>query len=247
MQEDVDVADVAKLRLHLGCGQRYLKGYLNIDFPLDSHTVQETSVADQLVDITTLSYPASSVTEVRLHHVFEHFSRPIAAAQLVAWNSWMPEGGRLHIEVPDMFRTGLAALNPFSASRRAVAERHLFGSQEAPWAVHYRGYTPNSLRHMLRVFGFRPESLRRNSWRGTYNIELIASKTSGFSNRKASRDAARNYLKEYLVDESPSELRLLETWLAMFDAQVARGAASDLPDNEVSDIIEVAGIRTTRS
>jgi predicted SAM-dependent methyltransferase len=68
----------AETKLHLGCGQRHLEGYINIDFPASEHSVQDKSVADIQADITQLSYPASSIDEVRLHHVFEHFPRPVA-------------------------------------------------------------------------------------------------------------------------------------------------------------------------
>src|SRR6185369_2221030 len=114
------------MKLHLGCGQRYLDGYINIDFPSSSHSIQETSVADLHADILSLHYPEKSVEEIRSHHVFEHFPRPIACALLAGWYLWLKEGGLLRIEVPDFRRTAQRLLNPFlSFKKRAVAERHL--------------------------------------------------------------------------------------------------------------------------
>ena len=81
------------IRLHLGCGEKYLEGYVNIDYPPDEHSVQVSSPADVYADITELSYEPGSVAEVRLHHVFEHFDRVTALSLLIDWYAWLEEGG----------------------------------------------------------------------------------------------------------------------------------------------------------
>jgi hypothetical protein len=216
------------MKLHLGCGQAYLEGYLNIDFPLAEHTVQPGSVADEHADLLTLRYPEASVEEVRLHHVFEHFPRPLACALLACWHTWLRPGGILHLEVPDFERTAGIILNPRSSQRaRAVAERHLYGSHEAGWAVHCEGYTPAMLKALVAAFGFEGREVRRNSWQGTHNFELIAAR-GGRSYRLAEvRARAEGYLRMFLLDDSPSERVMLGVWLEMFDRQAARGGVSD--------------------
>ena len=214
------------MKLHLGCGQRYLDSYVNIDFPSSEHSVQEKSVADLHADLLRLQYPSQSVEEVRLHHVFEHFQRPIACALLASWNSWLKPGGVIHIEVPDFTRTARAMLSPLSSlKKQAVAERHLFGSHEAHWAVHCEGYSAKMLTAMLASFGFRVSKIRRNSWRGTYNFEIIASKNTSGSVRDLFEAAARNFLSNFLVDQS--ETKLLEVWMDMYRAQIERTWALD--------------------
>jgi predicted SAM-dependent methyltransferase len=215
------------LRLHLGCGQQYLKGYRNIDFPSAEHTVQTTSVADEHADLLELRFAERSVGEVRLHHVFEHFPRYTACAMVAAWQSWLTKGGLLRIEVPDMFLTGLAAINPLApGNRRRVAERHLFGSHEAAWAAHKEGYTTGELQKLLNAFGFRRTKKRRNGWRGTHNIELAAEKRGELS-RMECRETAARYLSGFLLDESEGELRLLDTWMKHYDHQIEKSWASD--------------------
>ena len=195
------------MKLHLGCGQHYLPGYINIDFPPTEHSVQEKSVADLHADLLQLSYPAESIDEIRLHHVFEHFPRPVACALLSSWNSWLSEGGVLHIEVPDFARTAGVILNPFSSlKKQAVAERHLFGSHEAHWAVHCEGYTVRLLKAMLKSFGFRARTVRKNSWMGTYNVEVIAGKSMSSPTREECEAACRTFLANFLVDTSESKL-----------------------------------------
>ena len=127
----------AVMRLHLGCGHRYLDGYVNIDLPLFEHGIPVRRGPDRYADIADLRFEKSTVDEIRLHHVFEHFGRPQACALLVAWRSWLKAGGRLRIEVSDFNRTALTMLSPASGLRcECVGARHLFGSNEAPWAIH---------------------------------------------------------------------------------------------------------------
>lgn len=211
------------MKLHLGCGQRYFEDYVNIDFPSSSHTVQNSSVADCHADILTLCYASETVEEVRLHHVFEHFPRPIACALLASWQSWLIPGGMLHIEVPDFQRTGRVILNPFTSfKKKMVAERHLFGSHEASWAAHCEGYTPKLLRKMVEVFGFKEMKIRRSSWMGTYNIELFSERNAVKISKEDSINIAADFLKNYLLDDSMSEGKLLNLWMNIYKKQIEK-------------------------
>lgn len=214
------------MKLHLGCGQRYLEGYLNIDFPLAFHTAQTESVADLHADITGLKYPAGSVDEVRLHHVFEHFPRPVACGLLACWFSWLRPGGVLHLEVPDFQRTARAMLDPFgSLKKRAVAERHLFGSHEAPWAVHCEGYTAALLKAMLKKFGFVAETVTKSAWAGTFNLEMVSSRGPGPLSKEEFKRHAAVYLENFLLDQGESETRIHAVWMADFSEQLEKGWA----------------------
>jgi len=212
------------MKLHLGCGENYLEGYLNIDFPSDEHTVQEKSVADKFEDITKLKYKECSVEEVRLHHVFEHFQKWQVAALLASWNSWLVENGVVRIEVPDLSALSKVFLNPFSSSRaKAVAERHLFGSQEASWAVHYEGYNIQLLDLLLKQFGFKIFKVKKTKWRGIFNIDVSAKKIFFIKSQAEAERLAEEYLKNFLVDDTAGELKMLNIWLSGFKNQLSHG------------------------
>ncbi|HLG02843.1 MAG TPA: hypothetical protein VI731_04570 [Bacteroidia bacterium] len=208
------------MKLHLGCGQRYFEGYVNIDYPATEHTVMDKVVADVQTDLLTLRYAAASINEVRLHHVFEHFSRPVACALLTNWHSWLKPGGILRIEVPDFNRTALRVLFSPGNKKKHVGLRHIFGSQEAHWAVHFEGYSKPLLNKMLTRFGYNIQEFKRNSWRGTYNIEVIAVKGEGGLTKFAFENRAQEHLRQYMVDESPSEQRQLATWMDIYRKHV---------------------------
>lgn len=213
-------------KLHLGCGQRYLDGYINIDFPLVEHSVQDSSIADIHADILGLTNSLESIDEVRLHHVFEHFPRPIACALLASWYSWLKPGGVLHVEVPDFSKTAKIMLNPFcSFKKRAVAERHLFGSHEARWAMHCEGYTPMMLKNMLSVFGFQIIRAKKNVWCGTCNVEVVALKSENAVTMEIFVSRADTYLRNFLIDNSEQEMRIHAVWMDSFSSQLKKGWA----------------------
>jgi predicted SAM-dependent methyltransferase len=199
-------------KLHLGCGERYLDGYVNIDYPPSEHTVQETSPADQLADITRLEYEPDSVAEIRLHHVFEHFDRPTALRLLIDWHEWLAEGGRLTIETPDFDRSVRAFTRRIGRRDPGTILRHVFGSHEADWAVHWDGWYAERYRRTLGALGYGSLEFEREQWRDTYNITVHALREGGGRDRSKQLDAAEKLLRDSLVDESDSELRLLAEW-----------------------------------
>lgn len=216
------------MKLHLGCGQKYLEGYVNIDFPLSEHSIQEKSIADVRADITDLSYPASSVDEVRLHHVFEHFTRPVALGLIVSWRGWLKLGGTLRIEVPDFQKAAFIVLNPFSNFHsKSVALRHIFGSQEANWAIHYEGWTAKNLSKILQNLGFEILDINKSSWKGTYNFEVVARKNTTDLCKVDFEKIVENFLSNYLVDSSEGELKLLSIWMTEYNNQVEKCGKDD--------------------
>lgn len=200
------------LRLHLGCGERYLEGYINIDLPASSHTVQSGKTPDVHADITTLKYADGSVDEVRLHHVFEHFDRPTALRLLIEWYLWLREGGKLVIETPDLMAS-LPALQSSSPELQFRTLRHLFGSHEAAWALHKDGWYANKFEIYLRELGFQIAAIERNEWQNTHNITVTATKLPPVKTKDALLQAAGKLLRLSLVDDSASERQMLDVWM----------------------------------
>jgi hypothetical protein len=185
---------------------------VNIDYPSSEHTVQQTSPADELADITQLLYEPESVAEVRLHHVFEHFDRPTALRLLIDWHEWLVDGGRLVIETPDFERSVRAFTRRIGRGDRGTILRHVFGSHEAAWAVHWDGWYPERYRKVLGALGYGSLSFKRDKWRGTYNVTVDGRRAGGLRSRERQLEIADGLLRDSLVDESASELRLLEEW-----------------------------------
>mgnify|MGYP002623092141 FL=1 len=82
------------MKLNLGCGNRVMDGYVNIDFHPASDKVQQG-------DITELCYPSGSVEHIIIFHTLEHLTKDQAEELIVAMVFWLTSGGILEIEMPD--------------------------------------------------------------------------------------------------------------------------------------------------
>jgi predicted SAM-dependent methyltransferase len=168
----------APLRLHLGCGETQLDGYVNIDYRQEHHNVMR-SQADFSADLTHLSFKNEVVDEIRLHHVFEHFNRVTALAMLIRWHSWLKVGGKLHIETPDIIGSAQTLLSAVSLQTKMRVVRHLAGDQAADWGYHVDHWFPKRFEHTLRSLGFTDIKARSWKWeREPYlaNVEVTALK-----------------------------------------------------------------------
>lgn len=194
-----------------------MEGYLNIDFPPSSHPIQILSGADHFQDITAPSFPVESIQEIRLHHVFEHFSRPVAAALISSWVVLACCGRNLAHRSPGFLQVCTYIVNPFSAEKaRMKALRHIFGSHEAPWAHHLEGWTRELITKMLNLFGYTVVDVRRNSYKGTANIEVLAKKRNLSLSKGDFLSLGWRFLRQYTIDDSPTEEKILRIWMEKY-------------------------------
>ena len=142
------------MKLHLGCGLHYLEGYINVDY--SNNNIPGLVVkTDQFADILDLAYPEETIEEIRLHHVLEHFSRPVALALICRWRDWLQAGGLLRLETPDILESARLLVSrsvPYDEKQQVL--RHLFGSHQAPWAVHQDGWYKDRFEASLKALGF---------------------------------------------------------------------------------------------
>jgi predicted SAM-dependent methyltransferase len=82
------------VKLHLGCGRRYLPGFYHIDALAYSHV-------DMVADIAELKLPDESADEIYLCHVLEHFPRQSILPLLRNFYRILKQEGCLRISVPD--------------------------------------------------------------------------------------------------------------------------------------------------
>jgi hypothetical protein len=208
-------------RVHLGCGDRYLRGYLNVDLPPEDGVAAGTSRPDLESDVTRVSCPAETLAEIRLHHLFEHFERAQALALLLRWYRWLRPGGQLSIETPD-FEGCIANLSDRSVGDQSVILRHIFGSQEAPWAQHRDGWSANRFLYVLGELGFTGISTSRTFSDERNLLPNVVVKShrpsAGGPTREAQVANALRILRQSMNGEGPTEERLFARWRSQFEA-----------------------------
>ncbi|MGH3994785.1 MAG: hypothetical protein ACRDSN_20275, partial [Pseudonocardiaceae bacterium] len=141
------------------------------------------------------------------------FDRPTALRLVIDWHEWIVDGGRLLIETPDFERSARAFARRIASGDRGAILRHVFGSHEATWAVHWDGWYAERYRRVLGALGFGSLTIERGSWRGTYNITVDARREGGLRDRARQLAIAEEILRDSLIDDSESELRLHAEWV----------------------------------
>lgn len=204
--------DGQELKLHLGCGETYLDGYINLDFPVSKHKVGRP-VVDAYADIVKLHFPDGSVDEIRLHHVFEYFDRMTALSLLVKWHRWLKVDGILWIETPDVMESARQLVDEKTDyEKRMAIIRHLEGDQAATWGLHIGQWWPERFEHTLSKLGFHIISMEGVKWGRWPNLASVTVKATKLKDIKLETQVERCFdlLKGSLA--SIREQKLYKVW-----------------------------------
>lgn len=154
-------------RLHLGCGKRYIPGFVHIDLASFPHI-------DHRHDIATLPmFVDGAASLIYACHAFEYFDRVQAPGVLAEWLRVLRPDGVLRLAVPDFevmsriyVETGeLSVIHGPLYGRMAIVTDH--GEE---FVYHKTTYDFASLRGVLEHAGFR--SVRRWDWRSTEHRDV---------------------------------------------------------------------------
>lgn len=153
------------MKLHLGGGKRYLKGYTHVDLADYPHI-------DHRHDVHTLPmFPDGSVSLVYASHVLEYFDRVEVLDVLREWRRVLKPGGTLRLAVPD-FEALVRVYRRYG--KLDLVHGPLYGRWEVPGTpiviYHRTVYDFPSLKQVLEGCGFG--NVRRWDWRQVFVGEL---------------------------------------------------------------------------
>jgi predicted SAM-dependent methyltransferase len=149
------------MKLHLGCGKRYIPGYIHIDVVNFEHI-------DHVASVDALPYIEDNTVDVIYNcHILEHFKRRDVMRVLREWHRVLKPGGVLRISVPDF--SALTKIYQKTGDLNLVIGA-LFGRQDYLYNIHYNVFDFNSLRSLLEEAGF--SSTRIYDWRETEHANI---------------------------------------------------------------------------
>jgi len=149
------------MKLHLGCGKRFIPGFVHIDAVDYPHV-------DHVATIDNLSFiQADSVDLIYNCHVLEHFKRRDIDRVLHEWLRVLKPGGILRISVPDFSKICEIYQRE---NRLDLVIGALFGRQDYLYNIHYNVFDFVSLSRSLEQAGF--VNVRRYDWRQTEHAEI---------------------------------------------------------------------------
>ena len=144
-------------KLNLGCGDKLINGYINVDLVTERAGVPP----DVNCDIRKLTvFDTNYADEILAVHVIEHFWRWEVEAILAEWVRVLKPNGKLILECPNL----ISACEEFLKDPEAGSSPNQKGQKTMwvfygdprwrdPLMVHRWGYTPRSLATIMNAAG----------------------------------------------------------------------------------------------
>ena len=145
------------MKLNVGCGRHVLDGWVNVDVQRSPKAARDPEI---FAEATKIPLDDGVADEVMAIHLFEHFHFWDAPKALAEWHRLLKPGGLLVLEMPDVKKCCKNLLRlietPDLKDLDSLAMYGLYGDprDQDPWMGHKWGWTPKTLRPLLKKAGF---------------------------------------------------------------------------------------------
>ena len=133
------------IRLHLGCGDYWKEGYLNIDYAIYGGT-------DMLFDCRQkLPFQDNVVKIIEAHEFIEHFAPEEINSMLDDWYRLLVDGGQVIVTLPDFD----AVIEQYRAEKSQDFIQGIYGMYGTKGQGHKWGYTQESIIKLFKDRKFK--------------------------------------------------------------------------------------------
>lgn len=151
------------MKLHLGCGPRYIPGFVHVDLLAAPHV-------DIVGPVERLPMDDATVSLIYASHVLEHFDRHAYKAVLEEWFRVLKPEGILRLSVPDFAACAAVYYENGLADGLSGLVGLIVGGQRDGYDYHKMIFDESFLRRDLLDLGFR--EVRRWDWRATEHSQV---------------------------------------------------------------------------
>lgn len=155
------------LKLNLGCGDRKMHGFINVD-------AREDVNPDFVADVTEINKHFKDVDLIYACHVLEHFPKKAFTFQSRTWKevlkNWydtLKVGGVLRLSIPDFEQVVKYYIETGDLK---IVQQFIYGGQKYDFDFHYSCWDFNSLKKDLLEIGFK--TVEKYDWRKTEHFYI---------------------------------------------------------------------------
>lgn len=149
------------MKLHLGCGDKHIDGFINVD-------ARELKGVDEVDDVKLLSkFSENTIDLIYASHILEHINRLEYNNVLSRWYNLLKDDGILRIAVPDIEKV-FEHYNKNKDLR--ILRGFLWGGQSYGFNYHYCGWDFKTLKEDLESVGFK--KIEIYDWRKTEHSNI---------------------------------------------------------------------------
>ena len=207
------------MKLHLGCGNNKLEGWINIDSV-------EAFQPDLVCDISrSLPYDDLSVDEILAEDLLEHFDKYLRFVVFYEWVRVLKIGGTVTVQVPNfkkiLFKYFKFGYNNFvdfifgeNMLRSEVYISH-FGN-------HKWGYSKESLKEFVVLFGIEPVQVEQKG----LNIRFVGQKTQHVSQEELDRHKIYSHANATGIGQAYITLREAREKIQIFQESIGNSVQS---------------------
>ena len=164
-----------EVKIHLGCGTRYIPGFVNIDYSAKVKTDMMLKLGED-----ALPFDAATVSLLVSSHLLEHLTKYEGLFFLKECYRVLKPGGLLYLALPDIAKVIDIYCNghpevPHLKNNQEWIIRALFETQHDETIIHKYGYTEKTLTDLMTSLGFVQTNINipENEWIQFNGVDVI--------------------------------------------------------------------------